>query len=240
MQPTPLLLPLSGGGSVLLGFDQWRLNNFNRPIPGTRKEGYRMKKLTTIVIMLVLAAVLVSGCEETEAEKASRQKSKNVEGLVLNQPGNPVRYSMDRFLLNQRNQRLNNPSKMCYLYINFLDGTWIKTTIIGKMASTSKRLSNSKELVMYRRTNDSSTYTLETGPAPDDMGTWGQSDPAHVGMTTLGSLIEVGGFVSYIYSETPLIFTGMEKKMIEIKVEASPEEIQIFKSELDKLRKKWK
>jgi hypothetical protein len=65
------------------------------------------------------------------------------------------------------------------------------------------------------------------------MGVWGSSDPAKVGMTTLGSLIEVGGFLAYIYSETPLTFKNLNKPMIELTVQVSESEKRQLLSDLE-------
>jgi hypothetical protein len=58
-----------------------------------------------------------------------------------------------------------------------------------------------------------------------------------VGLTTLGSLIEAGGFMSYIYSETPLTFKNMNKPMVEMVVEASAQERKLLMEKLDNLKR---
>ena len=129
---------------------------------------------------------------------------------------------------------------MSYLYIVMLDGTWLKVTIVGKLTSTTKRLTRKEQLFwfpMYNNGAGSGNYELSE--APDEMGVWGQSDPAKVGMTTLGSLVEFGGMVSYVYSETPLNFTGINKPVIEMTIEATPEQKQIMMNELSLLKQKF-
>jgi hypothetical protein len=142
---------------------------------------------------------------------------------------------MDRYLLTERLTRFNDPNKMCYLYMVFCDGTWLKATIIGKLSSTSKRLTSPQ---VYTQVLSGGTY--DNMPAPDEMGTYGSSDPAHVGMTTLGSLIEAGGFMSYIYSETPLSFTNMNKPMAEMVVNVTPAEKQALMLKLEALKREAK
>lgn len=176
-----------------------------------------------------------SSCEDTsEIKKANRAKLDQVSNLLVKQPASTIKFSMDRYILNERNVRFNDPNKMCYLYIVMIDGTWLKVTIVGKLASTSKRLSSpAMEYSVYGNNNP-------LGPAPDDMGVFGESTGAHVGLTTIGSLIEAGGFISYIYSEVPLPFTGLSKQVVEIKVEASQEERTEMMRKLEDLRKRSK
>lgn len=70
------------------------------------------------------------------------------------------------------------------------------------------------------------------------MGTWGHtSGNGRVAMSTVGSLIEMGGFISYIYSETPLTFSGLDKPMIEMGVEASKEELHTLMQGLQELKR---
>jgi len=56
-------------------------------------------------------------------------------------------------------------------------------------------------------------------------------------MTTLGSLIEIGGFSSFIYSETPITFTNLQKPIVELTIMATAEEKTQFLQELENLKK---
>jgi hypothetical protein len=157
-------------------------------------------------------------------------KIKRAEGIMQTQPAPEIKFSMDRYILSERLVRFNDPNKMCYLYLIFCDGTWLQMTIIGKMTSTSKRLTSPE------------TYTAtgrgyEKMPAPDEMATYGSSDAAHVGLTTIGSLIEAGGFLSYIYSEIPLTFKNMNKPIAEMVVEATKEDRKFLLDKLDGLKR---
>lgn len=180
------------------------------------------KTLVLFTLAFWLMAASEDGCYGKYDDMAEKKVKATVK-LIEKQPTRDLNFSMDRFILNQRQQRLNDPNKMTYLYVVLMDGSWLKVTIIGKLASTSKRLSPPTE----------PGYSF---PLPDNMGVWGSSDPAHVGMTTLGSLIEVGGFLSYVYSEVPLHFTNLSKPMIEMQVQASPAELKEFKAALDRAK----
>jgi hypothetical protein len=194
----------------------------------------RRNKLTRLMLLIVSMFVFtILGCLETDViDQAANDKISNVEDLIKIQPATRIKFSMDRYLLNERNVRFNDPNKMCYLYVVMIDGTWLKVTIAGKLASTSKRLSAPS--MEYRVGGQNNVI----GPAPDDMGVFGDSVGAHVGMTTIGSLLECGGFISYIYSEVPLPFEGLNKKIVELKVEASKEERVKLMKKLEDLKRR--
>jgi len=187
------------------------------------------------ILFSVLLCFCFFGCDQTVMEKANNKKIADAENLMTSQPAPTTKWSMDRYLLGERLTRFNDPNKMCYLYLVFCDGTWLKATIIGKLSSTSKRLTSPE---VYTKVLGTGTY--EVMPAPDEMGTYGSSDPAHVGMTTLGSLIEAGGFMSYIYSEVPLTFTNMNKPMVEMVVNVTAVEKQALLEKLEALKREVK
>lgn len=203
------------------------------------------KTLILLSLLLVFVACTAEDCNSDPspvATEQTRKKLQSTENLMQNQPGHEISFSMDRHLINERNTRLNDPNKMSYLYIVLLDGTWLKVTIVGKLTSTSKRLTRKEQLFWfpYSGNSSSSQGSYQLSEAPDEMGVWGQSDPAKVGLTTLGSLIEFGGMVSYIYSETPLNFAGMNKPVIEMTIQASEEEKTKMLGDLNDLKQKYK
>lgn len=191
------------------------------------------RKSTLVVIGVVLSSFLFlgnDGCDNNpEATRQTRQKIEATESLMKKQPGSQINFSMDRFLLNERIVRFNDPNKMTYLYVVLPDGTWLQTTIIGKLASTSKRLTPPETIQSY-----STNY--HWGQAPDEMGVWGHSEPAKVGMTTLGSLLEIGGFLAFLYSETPLTFKNLNKPMVELTIVATDAERAEFLKTLEAMK----
>jgi hypothetical protein len=56
-------------------------------------------------------------------------------------------------------------------------------------------------------------------------------------MTTLGSLLEFGGFSSFIYSEVPLNFQGLKREMVEVTVEVTQQQRKELQDKLDMLKK---
>jgi len=181
--------------------------------------------------VFVLVMLVFLSCEKTVMQEMDEVKIKRAEGIMQTQPAPEIKFSMDRYILSERLTRFNDPNKMCYLYLIFCDGTWLQMTIIGKMTSTSKRLTSPEVYTSVMAGN------YEKMPAPDEMATYGSSDAAHVGLTTIGSLIEAGGFLSYIYSETPLTFKNMSKPIAEMVVEASKEDRKLLLDKLNGLKR---
>ncbi len=191
-----------------------------------------------ILSLFVIFVMSLSACKELETsvmQQETQKKIETVQGLMSNQPAAKLDWSADRYLLDLRNTRFNDPNKMNYLYIFLLNGDIYEYTIIGKLASTSKRLTSP---VMKYKLDAPSGYREVLGPAPDMMGTYGHSGTAKLGMTTLGSLLEFGGFIGYIYSETPLIFKNRTKQVIKVTLQASPEEIKEFEKGLKDYKNK--
>jgi hypothetical protein len=195
-----------------------------------------MRSIKSAVIMCVLVSFIAIGCK-TENVPGDQQKAQNqkkqasVQGLMAKQPLDPPDFSMDRYLLNQRLNRFNDPNKMSYLYVFTPAGPIIQFTIMGKVASTSKRLTMP---VQKYKLDKGPHYEQDLGPAPDEMGVYGSSSgSAKVGMTTIGSLVEFGGFGFYIYSEIPLSFQGLEQPIININLEADGAEKEALLEKLN-------
>ena len=191
-----------------------------------------MRKGISILLVMFVAIFSRIGCTDDELTKADNKKMKSVKSLMTKQPATDLSFSMDRYLLNERNVRLNSPNKMSYLYVVMIDGTWLKCTIIGKLASTSKRLTNTQGIVHW-----DSNLNSSIGPVPDEMGTYGESTGSKVGLSTLGSLLEFGGMNSFIYSETPLNFTNFAKPIAELNVEITDAERKELQEKLNNLKK---
>lgn len=195
------------------------------------------KKRWLTSLLIVPVCLLFMGqdsCDNTsERAKQSAKRIETTESLMKKQPSPQIDFSMDRYVLSERYKRFNDPNKMTYLYVVLPDGSWLQATIIGKLSSTSKRLTPPDYYDYY----SSSYYTRQ---APDEMGTWGSSEPAKVGMTTLGSLLEIGGFMAYLYSETPLTFKNFNKPMIEMVVQVSDQEKAELLKQLEEVQRMHK
>lgn len=191
-----------------------------------------MKKCMSNFIMALflcfsLMACLPEGTQSSE-QKEFKKKKASVGSLMAKQPGTTLDFSMDRYLLDERNIRFNDPNHMNYAYI-FAGDQILEVTIRGKLASTSKRLTAP---VQSYKIDRGANWGTALGPAPDMMGTYGHSSGGKVGMTTIGSLIEMTGFFICIYSEMPLNFTNLDKPIVKFTVEASPEEKKVLDKKL--------
>lgn len=80
------------------------------------------------VMFIGFIGCVFMGCELTTTQKANVEKIRRAENLLVSQP---------------------DPTKMCYLYLVFIDGTWLQTTIVGKFTSTSKRLTPDETVESY-------------------------------------------------------------------------------------------
>lgn len=198
-------------------------------------------KLQSSFFALFLAVAVFAGntssCENSnpEAQRQTTLKQQNTESLMIKQPAPMVGFSMDRYILAQRLVRFNNPNKMSYLYMFFQNGSVLQISIVGKLTSTSKRLTDPQAYVTSKMPNVD-TYRSDRIDVADEMGTWGSSEPAKVGLTTMGSLLEFGGFTGYVYSETPLNFKSGEKEVVVVQVEASDAERTQLTERLNDLR----
>jgi predicted small secreted protein len=182
------------------------------------------------IVLLVAFSFAFVGCNtvssaKPDAEKvAAQKKQETARGLMKKQPGTQIRYSMDRKLLDEKLKRFNDPNKMTYCYIFMPNGQTLEMTIIGKMASASKRLAPTKKLI---RLNPGSNegYDFKWEDLPDEMGVYGSSSGSgKLALSTFGTMLEVGGFFSYLYSEVPLVFTGLDTPIVKFEAKLTDAE----------------
>jgi hypothetical protein len=131
-----------------------------------------------------------------------------------------------------RDLTLNNPNRIGYVYVYDNAGSVIAYyTIKGKVSSTESELSETQDIV-----NDSHCVsgaadedTWQTGPcgevvdSPGDDMTYGGEEGGPGGVfffTTGGSLVELGGSATWVYSDTPLGLTN--KPSIIVNSDATP------------------
>ena len=186
-------------------------------------------KLFSIIAIILLLTFSFTACNSSvptdSAEQiAARKKVASARSLMIKQPGAQIRYSMDRKLLNQKLIRFNDPSKLTYLYVFMNNGQTLEMTIVGKMASSSKRLAPTKKLIRLNRGSNTG-LDFKWEDLPDEMGVYGESSGSgKLALTTFGTMLEVGGFFSYLYSEVPLIFSGLETPIVRFEAKIDPEQ----------------
>lgn len=191
--------------------------------------------IISIVIFCVLSGSNCDGTNTTQRQDFLNNKL-NVQGIISRQPTPALSFSMDRYIHIERAIRFNDPNHMSYLYVFMANGSVIEMTIVGKVASTSKRLTNPVDILG----DDTNGYYQQ--PAADVMAMFGESSGGKAGISTFGSLFEFGGgFMSYFESETPATFTdkrtGQAMPVIGVDFKMSDKEKQSFLRELGLLQK---
>lgn len=202
-----------------------------------------MKRFTVLMALLVVMTFTLAGCFEptpqTVEQKQMNQKKKAAAALMEKQGTTTINFSMDRYLHVQKLERFNDPNKMTYCYLFLMNGQVLEMSIVGKMASSSKRLTRTQQ----RLENwDHGTGIGDTwAEAPDEMGMYGPSSGSgKLAMTTFGSLLEIGGFFSYIYSEVPLTFTNLKVPVVKFEIKATAAEKAALLKSLDKVKQEAK
>lgn len=195
----------------------------------------KFNKNKSLIILLSCCLLFAFGFDscETSSNESTRQrqaKERNTESLSKKQPLPDINFSMDRDLLIKRLTRFNNPNKMNYLYI-FAGDRILELTIVGKVTSTTKRLTDPQKW----DSPDGISGEYDRIDIADEMGTFGSSNGASLAMTTLGSLVEFGGFIGYFYSEVQFEFSG-EEKVTKINIQLSEAEKSTLNKELNSLR----
>ena len=205
-----------------------------------------MKRFAAVLglsVVLCLSFAL-AGCFEPTPKTVEQQqmdkKKKAAASLMVKQGTTDISFSMDRYLHIQKLDRFNDPNKMTYCYLFLMNGQVLEMSIVGKMASAGKRLTRTQQ----RLTNwdhGAGSSGDQWAEAPDEMGMYGKSSGSgKLAMTTFGSLLEVGGFFSYIYSEVPLMFTNLKTPIVKFEIAATPDEKASLLNKLDKVRQEAK
>lgn len=137
---------------------------------------------------------IVETLEAFQGDREALRSSYAADSLVSRQPPPDFDYSVERFLVAERSKAFNDPNKISYLYLFLPDGSWTEIKILGRLVSSSRRLTPEA--------------TIAGNVIPDEKGLYGASSPSKIGMTAEGSLFEIGGFMQYIVSEKQLFFGG--------------------------------
>lgn len=205
-----------------------------------------MKRFTVLLVLLVIIAfmafTLTSCIEESTVSVEQQQMNKKKEAaaaLMEKQGTTTISFSMDRYLHIQKLERFNDPNKMTYCYLFLMNGQVLEMSIVGKMASSGKRLTRT-----HQRLEDwdcGSHYCDQWAEAPDEMGMYGPSSGGgKLAMTTFGSMLEIGGFFSYIYSEVPLTFTNLKVPVVKFEIKATAAEKAALLKSLSKVKQEAK
>lgn len=202
-----------------------------------------MKRFTVLLVLLIAMSFTLAGCFEAKPQSVEQQqmdkKKKAAAALMEKQGTTTINFSMDRYLHIQKLERFNDPNKMTYCYLFLMNGQVLEMSIVGKMASSAKRLTRT-----HQRLEDwdhGANYGDQWAEAPDEMGMYGPSSGSgKLAMTTFGSMLEVGGFFSYIYSEVPLTFTNLKTPIVKFQIEATDAEKAALLKKLNKVKQEAK
>ena len=203
----------------------------------------RFTVLLALLVAMVFMAFTLTSCFEPKPQSVEQQqmdkKKKAAASLMKKQGTTTISFSMDRYLHIQKLERFNDPNKMTFCYLFLMNGQVLEMSIVGKMASAGKRLTRT-----HQRLEDwdyGANYGDQWAEAPDEMGMYGESSGGgKLAMTTFGSMLEIGGFFSYIYSEVPLTFTNLKVPVVKFEIKATEAEKADLLKRLDKVKQEAK
>lgn len=155
---------------------------------------------TALLVMLVVVAVALADKPNwvSDQEKTSNTIAEQLV-TATPYPAAQMKNSLERDNLKQRLLRLNNPSKIGFLYVMSFGKFVGYYTVKGKVSSTQSQMTNSQQ------TWDSGSGADTVDDSIDDEGTFGQNEGGDKGVfffTTTGVLVETT--LDWIYSDSPL------------------------------------
>jgi len=166
-----------------------------------------MKRKTVAVALTVLALISVSAssCDSTDKKTAQQTGQEQTETAFSQQqaavpyPGTQLRNSLERQNLKDKLLRLNNASKVGYVYLlNF--GKIIGYYVIkGKVSSNQSQMTTTN--LIERHSGDSGGGNVVV-PAPGDDGSYGDNEAGIFFFTAEN--VYVSTSVDYLYSDAPL------------------------------------
>ncbi len=157
--------------------------------------------------------VLSAGANAT-GNLAAKADVANFSNTIFNQYTGPTDEMVND---GKRDLTLNNPNRVGYVYVFSAMGQLMNTyTILGKVSSTTSQLTESQDIVDDKNcvtgvSYGSGSYTQgacsNVVDSLGDDGTYGGEEGGPAGVfffTTSGALIELGGGVTWQYSDAPL------------------------------------
>lgn len=131
-----------------------------------------MKKITTILLTVILSIGLLAGCETDKLgdnlQKSSKTISDNQTKLEKNQPAPQIDFSNERANLIKRATTFNQPNKLSYIYLFTKAGTVAGFyTVKGKVSNISSYLVPDQQIV------DRMSSSAQVVQAPDIDGSYG-------------------------------------------------------------------
>jgi hypothetical protein len=164
-----------------------------------------MKKILSILTILVLTMGLFAGCDEVQQpnlrdtlQQNSDKIAQNQNILEKNQPAPIITYSNERTNLAKRATTFNEPNKVSYIYLFTKAGTVAGFyTVKGKVSSISSYLVPDEQIVKDPYSSQSITVQ-----APDIDGSYGTNGGGIFFYTTDDTYVEWNG--EYMLCDKPL------------------------------------
>lgn len=168
-------------------------------------------KVKRIFGVLLLTAVVATGCEST-AKPTSQQREQRVTEEYQKKLAQAVPYpldqmndSLERRQLRERLLRFNKPSKIAYIYLLSNVGTVVAFyTVKGKVSSVNSMLTVTQQVNECGAWSDRSCVAI-TDAAGDD-GSYGTNGTGVFFFTTEGTYVEWAG--NYMLADSPLKLTS--------------------------------
>lgn len=166
-----------------------------------------MKKMLAAVALVALVAAACSddGDGKNSAQNNGQQVTETAfaqQAAATPYPADQLNQSLERENLKNRLLRLNDASKIGYVYLLSITGTPFGFYAIkGKVSSTDSQMTTDQLIVSPPGTSGC-RQTCQVVSAPGDDGSYGKNEPGIFFFTAEGTLVETS--VAYIYSDAPL------------------------------------
>ena len=169
-----------------------------------------MNMKTTVIIVLLVAAVAFTGCvgsekysETTSGMEASITETNQARLLKVSPPPQ-LSTSLERENLIRRLEMLNDKDKIFYIYFVNHGKVMAEYVLMGKVSSVNSKLTTQEQIVR----DPYGTYDMRSGKvveSPSIDGSYGTNGDAIFFFTTDGAYVEWRG--DYMFSDFPLHLT---------------------------------
>ena len=165
-----------------------------------------------VVVALAAAAVFIAACSSDKKAPSNPQGQGQAQTITAfgaqstatPYPADKLTHSLERDNLAERLVRLNDPSKIGYVYLLSITGQPFGFySIKGKVSNPDSQMTTNKITVPLPNHGDcGDPNNCVTVDAPGDDGSYGPNEQGIFFFTTEGTLVETS--VAYIYSDAPL------------------------------------
>jgi len=130
------------------------------------------KKLIVSIIGLMAMSTILTGCNQTDAQKVMEQQNTNKQTQAANMmtqtPTPTFNRSLERENIINRLKSTNDPNQLTWIYPMSAGRVIGRFPVRGKITSGGKRLTSTQQYIITNNTG-------YIGEAPDEMGAYGSS-----------------------------------------------------------------